>query len=180
MANVNIPSAKRLNPRGRKIGGGDTLDSLGFKKLSNAGISGSGKIVIKELDTLRDKIVKDANLVIAIGADTTATTAELVAEYITELKEILTEFQSTPADIDETNADGQAAIDEMINLKSELTSIKTYCKINAAIEPSAEDIIPVQKLKAQNFPKFDGTDDGTTFLIWKDQIRKIMPKLRPR
>ena len=77
MANVNIPSAKRLNPRRWKVGGGETLDSLGFKKLSNTKISSSGKIVIKEFDTLRDKIVKDANLVIAIGADTTATTAEL-------------------------------------------------------------------------------------------------------
>ena len=50
--------------------------------------------------------------------------------------------------------------------------------MNAAAPPRAEDIIPVQKLKAQDFPKFDGADDGTTFLIWKDQIDKIMPKIR--
>ena len=72
MDNVNIPSAKRLNPRGRKTGGGESLDSLGFKKLSTTKISSSGKIVIKEFNTLRDKIVKDANLIIAMGADITS------------------------------------------------------------------------------------------------------------
>ena len=62
MANVDIPSAKRLNPRRRRIGGGEALDSLGYKKLSKEDISSFCKIVIKELDTLRNKIVKYANL----------------------------------------------------------------------------------------------------------------------
>ena len=44
--------------------------------------------------------------------------------------------------------------------------------------PAKEEPIPVQKLKAQNFPKFDGTDDGTTYLNWKDQIEQLMPKVR--
>merc|ERR1711867_319156 len=43
-------------------------------------------------------------------------------------------------------------------------------------------IFPVQVsgtiVSAQNFPKFDGTDDGTTYLNWKDQIEKLMPKIR--
>ena len=41
-----------------------------------------------------------------------------------------------------------------------------------------EDVIAVQKLKAQEFPTFDGTDDGTTFLIWEDQVEKMMPKVK--
>ena len=66
----------------------------------------------------------------------------------------------------------------MIELESELLSIQTYCKVHMVTPPAAEEEIPVQKLKAQNFPKFDGTDDGTTFLIWQDHIRKMMPKIR--
>ena len=68
-------------------------------------------------------------------------------------------------------------MDEIIYLKSELTHIKTHCKIHAET-PAKEEPILVQKLKAQNFPKFDGTDDGTTFLIWKDQMGQLMPKIR--
>ena len=37
-----------------------------------------------------------------------------------------------------------AAIDEMVNLESELLSIKTYCKLKAAVPPRAEDVIAVQ------------------------------------
>ena len=178
MTNVDIPSAKRLNPRGRKAGGGENLDSLGFKKLTTAKISSSGKIVIKQFNALRDKIVNDRMLILVIGEDITSVDIELLTEYINELRDILTEFQLVPADIDEANADGQAAIDEMIELKSELASIRIYCKINADVEIKEEETIPVQKLKAQNFPQFDGTDDGTTFLIWQDQIEKMMPKIR--
>ena len=83
-------------------------------------------------------------MIITVGADTTAT-AELVAEYITALKEILQEFQSTPDDIDDDNDAGQAVIDEMVNLKSELLSIKTYCQVNAAVAPIPDDVI------AENF-----------------------------
>ena len=85
-----------------------------------------------------------------------------MAEYITALKEILQEFQSTPDDIDDDNAAGNAVRDEMVNLKSELLSIKTYCKVNAAVAPIPEDVVAVQKLEALEFPTFDGKDDGTT------------------
>ena len=136
---------------------------MGFKILSRDDISGSGRIVLKKLDALRTRVANDPNLVIADGADTT-TALELVVEYITTLNDILKTFQETPDDIEETNIAGQAAIDEMVDLESELLSIKTYCKVNAAVPLRAEDIIAVQKLKAQEFPSFDGTDDGTTFL----------------
>ena len=117
-------------------------------------------------------------LILVIGEDITSVNTELLTEYINELRDILTEFQLVPTDIDEANADGQAAIDEMIELKSELASLRIYCKINADVEIKEEETIPVQKLKAQNFPQFDGTDDGTTFLIWQDQITKMMPKIK--
>ena len=113
MANADIPNAKRLNPRRRR--GGETLANLGYQKLSRDDISSSGKIVLKKLESLRNGIVKDANLIIAVRADTTAT-MELVAEYITTLRDILNEFRETPGDIDETNVADQTAIDEMVDL----------------------------------------------------------------
>ena len=47
-----------------------------------------------------------------------------------------------------------------------------------AAAPRAEvEVIGVQKLKAQEFPTSDGTDNRTTFLIWEDQINKMMPRV---
>ena len=178
MSNLDIPNAKRLNPRGRKAGGGEDPGSLGFKKLTTTKISSSGKIVIKQFDALRNRIVNDRMLILVMGQDITSVDIQLLTEYIDELKDILTEFQSEPDDIEETNADGQAVIDEIIELKSELASLRTYCKMNIDVEIEKKETIPVQKLKAQNFPTFDGTDDGTTFLIWQDQITKMMLKIR--
>ena len=171
---ADIKGAKRLNPKERKIA--ETPERQGYRKLSKNHISISGKIIIKKLEKLIADIAKDTGLVIELGADTTYT-LRLVEEYITEVKDILTEFQENEDDIDDTNADGQAAIEEMINLTLELTNLKRFCKMNAEA-PAREEPIPVQKLKAQNFPKFDGTDDGTTFLNWKDQIEQLMPKVR--
>ena len=176
MALANILNAKRLNPQVRKPGD-QTLVKVGFKTLLKDGISNHGKIVIKQLDAVRLRIAKDPNLVIAEGADTTIALS-LVAEYIATLKDLMSAFQRTPEDIDDDNITGQAALDEMIELESELLSIQTYCRVHMVALPAAEEEIPVQKLKAQNFPKFDGTDDGTTFLIWQDHIRKMMPKIR--
>ena len=137
----------------------------------------SGRIVLRKLDVLRMTVTKDPNLVISVGANTVAA-LELVIEYIATLKEIVTEFKETPGDIAEGNAAGQVAIEEMVELESELLGIRRYCKVNMAGSPRPEDTIPVQKLKAQDFPKFDGTDDGTTYLIWKDQMAKMIDKIR--
>ena len=171
---ADIKGSGRLNPRGRKIREAPQIQ--GFLELVTEDISGSGKIVIKRLDKLRTKIITNTQLVIRVGENTSALT-ELVADYITGLEKILIDFQKTPEDVTEDNAGGQALIEEMLNLESELESIKTYCKIHAEA-PVRVEPIPVQKLKAQNFPKFDGTDDGTTYLNWKDQIEKLMPKIR--
>ena len=118
---ADIKGAKRLNPKVWKIA--ETPERQGYRKLSKKDLSNPGKIIIKKLEKLIAEIAKDTKLVIELGADTTYT-LQLVEEYITEVKEILTEFQETEDDIDENNADGQAAIDEMINLTSELTNLK--------------------------------------------------------
>ena len=97
-------------------------------------------------------IIKDPNLVILVGASTVAA-LELVIEYNVTLKEIVTKFKETPGDIAEGNAAGQIAIEEMVDLESELLGIRRYCKVNMAGPPRPEDTIPVQKLKSQDFPK---------------------------
>ena len=82
-AAADIKGARRLNPKERKIG--ETLEKQGYKKLSRNEISSSGKIVIKQFETLRTKIVQDTHLVIQLGEDTT-TIVEQVAENITALE----------------------------------------------------------------------------------------------
>ena len=100
MAKADIPSAMRLKPKGRKRD--ETMSSLGYNKLPRDDISSSGRIDLRKLDVLRTRttIVKDPNLVIAVGTGT-ATALNLVVEYITTLKEILKEFKETPGDIAE-------------------------------------------------------------------------------
>ena len=90
-------------------------------------------------------IIKDPNLVISVGGNTVAALA-LVIEYIATLKEIVREFKETPGDIAEGNAAGQVAIEEMVELESELLGIRRYCKVNMAGPPKSEDTIPVQIL----------------------------------
>ena len=93
MAQANIPTAGRLNPRIRRAGGvGDTLTSLGFAELSTENIPAAGKNVLRRLVPLRATIIADANLVLAEAGDV-AVCRQLVEEYLGEVNKLGEHFE---------------------------------------------------------------------------------------
>ena len=110
MDQPEILRAGRLNPRIRRAGGaGDTVADLGFPDLETAGISPSGKLIIRKLIILRETIVANSNIVLIPGGNI-QTAIKPLQKYLERTKDIYASFQNTAADIADGNANGLAVI----------------------------------------------------------------------
>ena len=166
MAQVDIPRAGRLNPRGRRVNGvGDTVESLGFPELDTAGNSPAGNIIVKRLILVRNSIVSDSNAVLKPGQNMNGAKVNLES-YLERINILYESFQKTVADIAEENVNGISVMEELITLESEVEGLVAYSIVQIANQPAAgaaggADQVRLARLE---FPTFDGEDN---YRNWK-------------
>ena len=173
MAQPNIARAGRLNPRNRGAGGvGDTVAGLGFPNLETAGISPSGKLIIKKLILLRETIVTNTNIVLRPGGNIQVAIKPL-QKYLERTKDIYASFSNTAADIADGNASGLAVMEELISLEDELEGLSEYCETQIANIPVAAAVAGADQIRLSrlNFPTFNGEGNYSN---WKTDFEILI------
>ena len=173
MAQPNIARAGRLNPRNRGAGGvGDTVAGLGFPNLETAGISPSGKLIIKKLILLRETIVTNTNIVLVPGGNIQIAIKPL-QKYLERTKDIYASFSNTAADIADGNASGLAVMEELISLEDELEGLSEYCETQIANIPVAAAVAGADQIRLSrlNFPTFNGEGNYSN---WKTDFEILI------
>ena len=87
---------------------------------------------------------------------------------------IIEKFQTVDENIDDDIANRQAVIEDLIKLE-ELQSLHMYCELQMVKQLAAlvSGAVALLKMKALEFQEYNGTSDGYTYLIWKDQATNI-------
>ena len=164
MAQSNIPSAGRLNPRSRKNGGvGDTLATLHFPELPSEGIPTAGKNILHRFIPLRTRLVADTNLLFTDATNVTAS-KELIEGYLEEVIDNQDRFNKVLETMEEEVANAENAITDMVTLEGELRGLLAFCKIKLVNQQNNQGAGAADtKLERLNFPRFGGDTNYCTF-----------------
>ena len=171
MAQADIPSAGRLNPRTRPNGAaGLELVARGFAVLSTDGIPVSGRNVIRNFLLQRDEIATDANLVLASDAEV-AVCQVLVDEYLEQIVETRKDFEKVLEAIGaDENANAEIAMNEIMKVERELRGLHRYCKVKTAGRPAHAVGVVGIRAERLKFPRFSGNEN---FRIFKENWKAM-------
>ena len=172
MAQTNIASAGRLNPRYRRANGvGDTLASLGFPVLSLDNIPATGKNVLRRFRVIRREIVADVDLI--VNEANVIFGKSVIESYLARVVDCRVGFEHVLEDIEEDVDNAEAAIDEILKLEGELQGLLRYCDKQIADRPAgpggAHGGDPV-RLARLEFPEFDGSGN---YKAWKTNFEVL-------
>ena len=172
MAQTDIVSAGRLNPRNRRANGvGDTLASLRFPAFNLDDIPATGKNVLRRFRVIQKEIVADIDLI--VNEANVISGKSVIESYLARMVNCRIGFEQVLESLEDNADNAEAAIDEILKLEGELQGLLRYCDKQIADRPvapgGAHGGDPV-RLARLEFPEFNGSGN---YKAWKTNFEVL-------